>query len=141
MNYLTKLALITQLAFVGSIANANAVDLVVVANIDKSEFAVSKRELRDLFMGNSSELALTPIALDTSSEVRSVFNTKVIGLTESRIQSYWAQMRFSGRKKPPKELKSIDAVLDKLVNTENSVAYLPADTKLPDGLVVVYRSQ
>ncbi|GAC21788.1 hypothetical protein GARC_4851 [Paraglaciecola arctica BSs20135] len=47
---------------------------------------------------------LRAIALPPESQTRVLFNTKMVGLTESRIQSCWAQMRFSGRKKPPTEL-------------------------------------
>lgn len=140
MNYLLKVFIIASIStFVAE--TANALEVVVVANVDQKTLALSKRDLRDVFMGNKSVSSLTPIAMVPSSETRRVFNTKVIGLTESRIQSYWAQMRFSGRKKPPKELESVAAVLTTLINTENSVAYLPADTEIPDGMVVVYRSE
>lgn len=125
--------------------NASAKDLIIVANIETSErnqtpSEVSKRELRDLFMGTSSKLALTPFALTPSNEIRSVFNTKIIGLTESRIQSYWAQMRFSGKNKPPREYTTTKALISQLVKTENSIAYLPSDAVIPDNLVVLYRT-
>jgi hypothetical protein len=100
--------------------NSYASDLIIVANTDNSQFL------------------LKPIAMAPRSKSRYTFNTRVVGLTESRIQSYWAQMRFSGRKKAPREFDSLESLLVHLQNNKETVAYLPSDTKLPDGLIIVY---
>ena len=140
MKSLLVLFLIFNIALLSS-PSANAADIIVVANIDKKALDINKRQLRDLFMGSGSNLNLTPFALRPKAHARTVFNTKVIGLTESRIQSYWAQMRFSGRKKPPLEFSSEEAIIERLLSTKNSIAYLSADTAVPDGLVVVFRTE
>lgn len=120
--------------------NANASDLVIVTKSNIDSESLNKREVRDIFMGNNTQLGLEPLAFAPDTETRIIFNTKVVGLTESRIQSYWAQMRFSGRKKPPKEFASVEDILTYVESHEDAIAYLPADTKIPEGLNVVYKT-
>lgn len=114
--------------------------LIVVANTDDTSILVEKREVRDIFMGNNSPYKLTPVVLTPNNDTRSVFNTKIVGLTESRIQSYWAQMRFSGRKKPPQEFDSVESVLAYVASKKGAVTYLPAKTKVPEGLTIIYQT-
>lgn len=138
MNYLNKI-LIPLSLFVS--LNTNASDLIVVANTELENINVQKRQVRDIFMGNNSDLALKPVALRPNNRVRASFNTKIVGLTESRIQSYWAQMRFSGRKKAPQEFDSVDDVLSFVQSHKNTVAYVPAGTQLPAGVTVIYQTE
>ena len=61
----------------------------VVANVSDSNIALSKAEVRTLFMNNStsSSSVLTPVSMMPGHRARSIFNAKVIALPESRIQS------------------------------------------------------
>lgn len=114
--------------------------IMVVANTKQVELSLSKQEVRNLFLGGSVGYTLNAVALPPRHRTRVLFNTKVIGLTEARIQSYWAQMRFSGRKKPPLQLDSTNEVIQFLVQNEGAIAYLPADVDVPEELSVVYVS-
>lgn len=138
MTFTTKLVLTLSML---SALSAQAAGLVVVANIDETNVTIKKRQVRDIFMGNNSELLLKPIALAPNSESRVIFNTKIVGLTESRIQSYWAQMRFSGRKKPPQEFASVEKMLAFVQNNKGTVTYVPAETEIPVGLTVIYQTE
>lgn len=113
----------------------------VVANTLGAEVNLNKQEVRNLFMGGVLTYKLQAIVLPPENKTRILFNTKVIGLTESRIQSYWAQMQFSGRKTPPKELNDEQSIISYLLRNEGTVAYLPADYSIPEELTVVYRSK
>lgn len=123
------------------VATCDENSIAVVANIQDSSIKLSRQQVRNLFMGSSLQYDLQAVALPPANQTRVIFNTKVVGLTESRIQSYWAQMRFSGRKKPPVELKSEAILVKYLQNNPNSVGYLPADAVVPDGLTVIFQSQ
>ncbi|MFC4698862.1 hypothetical protein ACFO4O_01635 [Glaciecola siphonariae] len=112
--------------------------VLVVANVD-DELSLSKQEVRNLFMGGTVDYDLTAIELPPENEVRILFNTKVVGLTEARIQSYWAQMRFAGRKKPPQQLDSVESVVSFLRDNKGAIAYVPAGTDVPPDLKVVYQ--
>ncbi|GLR69555.1 hypothetical protein [Agaribacter marinus] len=123
--------------------NTNADDstLIIVANTKSAPIDIEKRQVRDIFMGNNSSIPLLPVALSPKSPVRFLFNTKIVGLTESRIQSYWAQMRFSGRNKPPQEFDSVDSLLAYVQNNEGTITYLPSTMDIPDGLTVIYSTE
>lgn len=135
-----RILLVFTLTMVISLGS-QATEIVVIANIDQTDISLKKRQVRDLFMGNNSQFLFKPVALSPGSEARYVFNTKIVGLTESRIQSYWAQMRFSGRKKAPQEFDSIEALLIYVQNNKDSVTYVPADTEIPEGLTVIYQTE
>lgn len=128
---------ITLLLLIGT--RSYATSLIVVANTEQENITLNKRQVRDIFMGDNSQFLLKPMSLAPSIKARYTFNTRVVGLTESRIQSYWAQMRFSGRKKAPREFDSIESLLTYLKNNKETVAYFPSDTEIPDGLTIVYK--
>ena len=113
-------------------------EIVVVANLSVPA-KMEKHEIRNLFMGGASS-EFEPVTLKPGSHERLIFNARVVGLTESRIQSYWAQMRFSGRNKAPVEVSTIEAMKQFLLENEGSVGYLPADAKVPENLTVLYTS-
>ena len=143
MRYFMKLSLI--LVCWGAIGSGESVaesrDVVVVANVENKNIRLDKREVRNLFMGNTIDVVLEPVSLPPESLTRAVFNTKVIGLTESRIQSYWSQMRFSGRSKPPKEMQDVENLLAYISTHKGTVAFFPADVPIPDHLTVVYQTR
>jgi len=112
--------------------------IVVVANIENKSIQLSRQEIRNLFMGSSLPYPLTAIALPPENQTRVLFNTRVVGLTEARIQSYWAQMRFTGRKKPPKELSDEKLLLAYLTNNQGYVGYLPSNADIPSELTVLF---
>jgi|TARA_R110000744_G_scaffold82361_10_gene161955 hypothetical protein len=122
---------------IGFPAAANT-SIVVVANTDNKKIQLNRQQVRNLFMGGALPYDLEAIALPPDNQTRVLFNTKVVGLTESRIQSYWAQMRFTGRKTAPKELNSERVILDYLKNNEGAVGYLPESLSLPKELTIIY---
>lgn len=121
--------------------NARVGGIIVVANTNNTPMVLTKQEVKSLFMGGALEVEFQPVVLPNSSPTRVIFNTKVLGLTESRVQSYWAQMRFTGRKKPPTQVSSQLELIEFLIDTPYSIGYLPKDTPIPDGLTVVYVPQ
>jgi hypothetical protein len=120
---------------------ANAQEIKLVANLSQNiKITLNQQEVRSLFMGGARRYNFKAVALPPEHPTRVVFNTKVIGLTEARIQSYWAQMRFSGRKKPPLKVSDETKLLQYLQATPNAVGYISADTPIPKGLKIIFRS-
>ena len=132
------LFLMTLLSLASSPA-VSADSIVVVANTQDTTIQLSRQQVRNLFMGGTLSYELRAIALPPQNQTRVLFNTKVVGLTESRIQSYWAQMRFSGRKKPPTELTNVTLVIEYLQSHPGTIAYLPADADIPANLTVLFK--
>ena len=89
-------------------------------------------------MGANSTSGYKAVHLPVGDPLRITFNTKFIGLTESRIQSYWAQIKFTGRGTPPLELPSVAEIIKYLQANPHIAAYLPDDIELPEDLTVIY---
>jgi hypothetical protein len=111
--------------------------VVLVAHIDY-DLRLTKQEVQNLFMGGYTSYQLTPISLKSGTELRMLFNLSVLGLTEARVQSYWSQMKFTGRKIPPKAFESEDDALLYVLQNQHTVTYIRAGREVPDGLVVIY---
>lgn len=125
--------------WLGFMPSSNAAEaVIVVANTTGTSIQLNRQQVRNLFMGGALPYELEAVALPPENQTRVLFNTKVVGLTESRIQSYWAQMRFTGRKKAPIELDDEKSLLEYLKNNVGAVGYLPAGVSIPDELTVLY---
>lgn len=111
--------------------------IVIVINTTDKNLVLNKQQIRHIYMGGALSNHFKPVHLPQGNPMRVDFNTKVVGLTESRMQAYWAQMKFTGRSSPPIELSSVDEVIDYLKRVDNAVAYLPAEIKLPDNLTII----
>ncbi|MBF7074862.1 hypothetical protein ISG33_15780 [Glaciecola sp. MH2013] len=112
----------------------------LIANVDE-EISLSRQEVKSLFLGGAVQYELSAVALEPDHRTRLQFNTHVLGLTESRIQSYWAQMRFSGKSKPPRELASEQSAIAYVMNNKGAVTYVDEATELPDSLKVVFETK
>lgn len=120
---------------------SEAQDIILIANLSENmSLTLNRQEVKSLFMGGARSYDLKVVALPPEHPVRVAFNTKVIGLTEARIQSYWAQMRFSGRKKPPLKVGNETEMLEYLQITPNAVGYISANTPVPDSLKIIFNS-
>ncbi|BED87567.1 hypothetical protein PspMM1_00350 [Pseudoalteromonas sp. MM1] len=117
--------------------NSHTSNVIIVVNTANKNLALSKQQIRHIYMGGAISRQFKAVNLPAGNPLRIDFNTKLVGLTESRIQAYWAQMRFTGRSKPPVEFSSTKEIIAYLLKEENAVAYLPADIKIPDELTVV----
>jgi len=132
------LLLITILIALPSVYTHAANGLIIVANTDNKDLSLTKVQVKNLFMRRAFTYELEPVILPQDHMIRVLFNTKIVGLTESRIQSYWAQMRFSGRKIEPKQLNTEGLIIEYLLKNKGSIAYLSGNTIVPDDLSIVY---
>lgn len=112
--------------------------LIVVINKGENQQTFTKQQIRHIFMGGALSRKFAAINLPSGHPLRIQFNTRIIGLTESRIQSYWAQMKFTGRSKPPTEVETTEELLAYLLANKSAIAYLPLGTILPPELAIIY---
>jgi len=114
---------------------------MVVVNQDADVKSLSRKQIKRIFMEPYSPSHLKPVNLPKGNKTRVVFNTKIIGLPESRISSYWAQMKFSGRGKPPMELDSDSEVLDLIQNSKKHIGYIMETSELPENVKPLFTVQ
>lgn len=135
---LSSLLALTLLFASGAFAAFASERIIIVTHSDNTGVRLSREQIRNLFMGASVGRDLQPVALPPGNRTRSLFNIKIVGLSDSRVQSYWAQMKFTGRRPPPQIVNSEKAMVQYLLDTPGSIGYLTADTDLPDDLIVIY---
>ncbi len=135
---LSSLLALTLLFAPGAFAAFASERIVIVTHSDNTGMRLSREQIRNLFMGASVGRDLQPVALPPGNRTRSLFNIKIVGLSDSRVQSYWAQMKFTGRRPPPQIVNSEKAMVQYLLDTPGSIGYLTADTDLPEDLIVIY---
>lgn len=136
-----RIILIISLIVNCNLIQAKTIDhVMVITHQNSSVNSISRSQLRNLYMGNPSLANMTPILLPHGEIARSIFNVRILGLTESRIQAYWAQMRFSGRQRRPQTAKSIEELILMIASSKNTIGYVPEDTLLPAGIKVIYRT-
>ncbi|MDO6567371.1 hypothetical protein Q4561_09900 [Alteromonas sp. 1_MG-2023] len=136
MSKLTLVLFIISFAFCAAAQSRERV--IVVAHLTEQPTSISKSEIRNIFMGGVSEAKLSPVEIASGSQIRIIFNTRVIGLPESRIQSYWAQMKFSGRNQPPVSVSNTEEMVRYLTENEASIGYLPEGIALPEPLTILF---
>ncbi|MBB1278078.1 hypothetical protein [Pseudoalteromonas sp. SR43-3] len=117
--------------------NTNLSNVIIVVNTTDKNLSFSKQQIRHIYMGGAMSRQFKAVNLFVGNPLRINFNTRMVGLTESRIQAYWAQMRFTGRSKPPVEFESTEEVIEYLLTVEDSVAYLPAGITIPKELTII----
>lgn len=115
-------------------------DIVVIGNLPDQSLRLERHEVRNLFMGSAPVQDLVPVSMPSDHPARVLFNTKVIGLTEARVSAFWAQMKFSGRGKPPREVEDVKSLLTYISETPGAVGYVIDTVALPDNVRVLYRS-
>lgn len=134
----SSLLALTLLFASGAFAAFASERIIIVTHSDNTGVRLSREQIRNLFMGASVGRDLQPVALPPGNRTRSLFNIKIVGLSDSRVQSYWAQMKFTGRRPPPQIVNSEKAMVQYLLDTPGSIGYLTADTDLPEDLIVIY---
>ncbi len=134
----SSLLALTLLSAPGAFAAFASERIIIVTHSDNTGVRLSREQIRNLFMGASVGRDLQPVAIPPGSRTRSLFNIKIVGLSDSRVQSYWAQMKFTGRRPPPQIVNSEKAMVQYLLDTPDSIGYLTADTDLPEDLIVIY---
>ncbi|MCV2884311.1 hypothetical protein OE749_06350 [Aestuariibacter sp. AA17] len=109
-------------------SHVSAGEILVVGNKALKYEQLSTRQLRAIYMGNARHFDVQPLNYPKSHPLRTIFNLRVIGYTEQRIQTFWAQMMFTGKGYPPDTLKSESAAAAFLMNSTNAVAFIDSSS-------------
>lgn len=138
-HFLLALVLLSALfSWVHMSAVALTARLTVVANTKGQPLELTQEQIRHIYMGGALSREYIAVHLKAGTASRREFNHQIIGLTEARIQSFWAQQRFSGRAKPPREFDQLSDALEYVGENVNSMTYVPQGHEIPAGLTVVY---
>lgn len=118
-------------------------DVVVVVSAKSEIGSVSEEDISRVFTGKLKTIAgvsqVVPINQNDGVEVRDKFYEKVCNKSRSQYKAYWAQLIFTGKGVPPKDI-GVDADIKATVAANaNMIGYM--DAKFVDDTVkVVYKA-
>lgn len=134
----SKLAIALSM-LVSSLAFA---EMVVIVSASNANYGLDQIDIEQIYLGKKSVFPdgtkAVPVDQDESSNVRTTFNDKVLGKTNSQLKAYWSRRVFTGKGTPPQQVGS-DADVVKLVSENaNLVGYVNASA-VDDSVKVVYK--
>lgn len=94
--------------------NLSVADEYFVFTKSSEPYQLSRQQIKQIFLGGRLEkngAILQPVVFAQGHPWRTVFNIRVMGLTESRLQSYWAQVKFTGKRTPPTQVENFEQML------------------------------
>lgn len=140
MSRLVAIPLIILLAF-SIAAQADASRILVVVNQNNATDRMTRSEVIDIFMGRYNAFpsgeAAVPIELKGDNEVKEMFYKQLVGMSLSRINTYWSRLRFSGRKRGSVQFQSNGELVNYVTSDPSAISYI-MPSQLRDGMKVVY---
>lgn len=129
----TRIFLAASLLAAAGVASAEP---VVIANPGVGIASISQSQLSRLFFGQTDLLPnggkAVPLNVGGASEDE--FTTKVLKKSPEQVEKYWARMIFTGKAKPPREVKP-EEVKSVVARTPGAISYI--DSSQVDGSVKV----
>lgn len=97
-------------------------ELVIVINPQNDIKNMTSSQVAQYFLGGSVQF--TPLEQANGSPIRLEFYKKVLEKEPPQVQAIWARIVFTGKGKPPKELKSSDDIKKAIRENVNAIGYI-----------------
>ena len=118
-------------------------DVVAVVSAKSNVTALSKNQIVDIFLGNTSLLPngekAIPIDQAEGSAARDEFYAKFTGKSAAQMKAHWSKIIFTGRGQPPKEAAFSSDAKKRIVDNPNAIGYL--ESNMVDSSVRVLQSR
>lgn len=115
----------------------------VVANSEAPIANLSKKELRDLYLGRSKSFPngeyAKVIDRQGNEELRTKFFKTVCNMSPRKVDAFWAKLVFSGRMHPLEKMEADSEVLSSLNDNKYALAFVssaPAHANLKIIMVI-----
>lgn len=128
----TQWFLVAASAMVVVPLSLRAADVKVIANPSVSASAVSADDLKDVFLENKDSLGGSHVdpVLEKDGPAHEAF-LKILGKSDSALQTYYRSLVFSGKGSMPKSLASDAEVAAYVAKTKGAVGYVSGDASAP----------
>jgi ABC-type phosphate transport system substrate-binding protein len=114
---------------------ANAEDLIVIANNNVTVSSVTRAELQNIFLGKTVKWPdgkkIKPVVLKEGGTHEKFLND-LLGKSTAQFDSYWKQVIFTGKGRPPKTADSEEEMVQFVSDTGNAVGYIDSGTAHAD---------
>jgi ABC-type phosphate transport system substrate-binding protein len=106
---------------------ARGADFAVIVNKDNAS-PVDKATVAAIYSGDLKSWKdgspVMAIDLPESNPIRASFSTEVLGKSVANVKALWAQMIFSGKALPPKQVASDDDVKKLVSANKGAIGYI-----------------
>lgn len=120
--------LLFTLVLIWVAAAAHAEEIVVIVNPAAGFNALTAADVRLIFMCKNKILPdrrpALPLMQSEDSETRIKFDRAVLQRDPRESRAYWAQMIFTGRGKPPRQLSDDDAMKKAVASNPSALGYI-----------------
>ena len=100
-------------------------DIAVITNLDNKLTSMSKKEVKDVFMGRTQSLPNGSFALPLDQHrLRSSFYNSLTERPIEQINAYWARIMFSGQASPPMRLPNSQAIIKAVTENKGAIGYI-----------------
>jgi ABC-type phosphate transport system substrate-binding protein len=104
---------------------------IVVVNRSVKLAEIKKSDLRDIFMGTTSEFKDGSHAVPSTLKagpVHEAFLKNYIGGTDAELQREWRKLLFAGQAMVPKSFEAEVALIDYVASTPGAIGYVGSST-------------
>lgn len=123
------------------IVQAKTPEYLVIANESVAETAIDVSTLRQIFTARkqfwSNGAAIKVVMQQQKSSEHTHFCRYRLGMFPYQLQRMWLQVTYSGQGDAAVIVDSTEDLMATVKATPGAVGYIPADTKLIDGLIIV----
>lgn len=120
--------LLASLLIFGSAFAATA-EVVIIANTSLDESSLSRERVQDIFLGKTVQWndnsKIHPVTLK-DDELHREFLKSYINRSPSQWNAYWKRMIFTGRGAPPKQVDSVEEMIEFVKTTKGAIGYVDA---------------
>jgi ABC-type phosphate transport system substrate-binding protein len=111
-------------------------ELVLIANPGIGVSSLTQSQVSRLFFGQTEQLpnGSRAVPVDVAGAAKDQFSQQVLKKSPEQVEKYWARMIFTGKAKPPREVKPGD-VKAVVASTPGALSYV--DKSQVDGSVKV----
>jgi ABC-type phosphate transport system substrate-binding protein len=97
-------------------------ELVIIVNPQNPATRMFPSQAAQFFLGGS--VLFIPVEQAENSAIRAEFYKKVLEKEPAQVQAIWSKIVFTGKGKPPKEMKSSAEVKKIVSESPNAIGYI-----------------
>jgi len=122
-----------------AIVNVAEAEIVIITDKASSLHGITLGEVGKLYLAKSKSFSngnrASVADYAPGTEIRVQFYQKVLQMSDSQVNRYWAKRKFTRKLKPPRKISSDVSMKQWVASTPNSLGYI--DGKSLDGSVKV----
>ncbi len=111
-------------------ASSAADGIVIITHKDVAESAISKSDLKNIYLGKKSKLGGKKVTIITlkSGDTHKSFLKQYVSKTESQFKKYWKKQVFTGKGKTPKSFKKESDLVAHVAKTKGAIGYISSSS-------------